>query len=372
MSDLRTRTLEEFIRIVQIDSLSLKEEAMFRYLLERFAKLGAATEYLEYEIPEIGAKSGNLVVRLPANTDKPKKSLFFDAHVDTVEPGIGVKPRIENERVYSDGTTILGADDKTGAAAMIVAIEELVKTGTGHGDVLFIFTSAEEIGLTGVSHLDFSKVRADYGYILDSHGSVGGVIVAAPYHYHYEIRVKGRASHAGIAPEKGISAIRIAGRIVSHLPQGRIDADTVTNVGLIEGGKACNIVAEDCFVRGEYRTLDPRKTGGIEAKIRRAAERYGRDAETVEVKFEKLYDGFAIGRDSDFVRLTDAAIRGIGLTPRYEKTGGGSNTNIYNQHGIVSMTLASGMDDIHSTKEFVRIDDLENLTKLVLKLIELA
>lgn len=372
MSDIRERVLNEFLQIVRIDSLSLKEEAMFDYLRQRLAGMGLSVEFQEYEYPEIGAKSGNMIVKLASNVDSPKKVLFFDAHVDTVEPGIGVKPVVDGEVVRSDGTTILGADDKSGVAAMIVALEELTKPGALHGELYFLFTSAEEIGLAGVTHLDFKNIKADYGYILDSHGQVGGVIVAAPYHYHYEIRVKGRASHAGIAPDKGISAIRIASRIVSRLPQGRIDSETVANIGLIDGGKATNIVAEDCVVTGEYRSLDPKKPSKVEQMIRRIVERYGRGAVSVETKFEKLYDGFAIDRGSDFIKLTDEAVRGIGIAPRYEKTNGGSNTNIYNQNGIPSLTLASGMEDLHSADEYIRIDDLENLTRLVLKLAELT
>jgi tripeptide aminopeptidase len=313
-----------------------------------------------------------MIVHLPSNVSDPKKSLFFDAHVDTVEPGLGVKPVVDGDVVRSDGTTILGADDKSGVAAMIVALEELVKPGAKHGDLYFLFTSAEEIGLAGVTHLDFKNIKADYGYILDSHGPIGGVIVAAPYHYHYDIRVKGRASHAGIAPDKGISAIKIASRIVSRLPQGRLDRETVANIGLIDGGKATNIVAEECAVKGEYRSLDRDKPAKVENIVRRIVDRFGKGAVSIETTFEKLYDGFAIDRDSDFIRLTDAAVRGIGIEPRYEKTNGGSNTNIYNQNGIPSLTLASGMEDLHSTKEYIRIDDLENLTKLILKLAELA
>ncbi len=372
MNDIRSRTLDEFLKVVSIDSLSLKEEAMFRYLKERLSGLNVEMEFREYTIEEIGAKSGNLIVRLKSNTAGSKKSLFFDAHVDTVEPGIGIKPRVDGDFVRSDGTTVLGADDKSGVAAMIVAIEELSKPGVEHGDLYFIFTSAEEIGLTGVTYLDFKGIDADYGYVLDSHGPVGGVVVTAPYHYHYTIRVKGRASHAGIAPERGISAIQIAARVISRLPQGRIDPETVTNIGMIDGGKATNIVPEDCVISGEFRSLNPRKAGLLQERIRRIAERYRKYAVSIDIEFKKLYDGFDIDRNSDFIRLSDAAIHAIGLTPRYEKTGGGSNTNIYNQNGIVSLTLASGMEDVHSTSENIRIDDLENLTRLIVKLAELA
>ncbi len=257
MKNISERVVNEFINLVQIDSLSLNEKKVFDYVKNRLQNLPVEMQFQEYTIKELGAESGNLIVKLPANI-KNRKSVFFDSHLDTVEPGIGIKPGIDrkNNIIKSSGNTVLGADDKAGASAMIIAIEEIINTNTAHGDIYFIFTSAEEIGLTGVRNLDFSGIKADFGFILDSHGKVGGVVVAAPQHYNYEILVKGKASHAGIAPEMGINAIKIASRIVLSLPQGKINKNTVANVGLIEGGKATNIIPDECLIRGEFRSHD--------------------------------------------------------------------------------------------------------------------
>ncbi|OHD56163.1 MAG: hypothetical protein A2Y33_05325 [Spirochaetes bacterium GWF1_51_8] len=372
MPTLKERAVAEFMKIVQIDSLSLREEKMFDYLRTRFDGLPVEMTFLPYKHEPSGLESGNLLVKLKSNSAAPKKSLFFDSHVDTVEPGLGIKPVLDGDTVRSDGTTILGSDDKSGAAAMIVAIEEIVSSKIEHGDLTFAFTSAEEIGLTGVTYLDFSHIRADYGFVLDSHGTVGGAIIAAPYHNIYEIVVTGRASHAGIDPDKGINAIRIAGKIVSELPQGRINDDTVANIGVIEGGKATNIVAEDCRIKGEFRSHNQADIAVLESFVDKVAERYRKEAVKIELQHIHAYDGFHYDEDSDIIRLTDKAIRAIGIEPRHERTGGGSNTNIYNQNGIVSLTLTSGMEDVHSTSEYIRTSDLEALTRLVVKLAELA
>jgi tripeptide aminopeptidase len=372
MTDITRRTVDEFMRIVQIDSLSLREEKMFDYLRERFAGLPLEIEFLPYTHAAAGMESGNMLVKLRSNSPSPKKSLFFDAHLDTVEPGLGIKPVLDGDVVRSDGTTILGGDDKSGVAAMIVAIEEIIATGMPHGDLMFAFTSAEEIGLAGVTYLDFSKIHADYGYILDSHGSVGGVIIAAPYHNIYDIVVTGRASHAGIEPDKGINSIKIAAKIVSELPQGVINDDTVANVGLIEGGKATNIVAEECRIKGEFRSHNLADIRTLEDLVNTITERYRREAVRIDLTHTEAYKGFHQDMDSDIIRLTDSAVKGIGIEPRYERTGGGSNTNIYNQHGITALTLATGMEAVHSTSEYIRTGDLGNLTRLIVKLAELA
>ena len=371
MKTLRERVTKEFVDIVKIDSLSLKEEKMFRYLEKRLSGLPVKTEFVPYSIDEIGAHSGNLIVRVPANT-KGRKSLFFDSHVDTVEPGIGIKPVVENNRIKSDGTTVLGADDKAGVAAMIIAIEDLVKSDMPHGEITFLFTSAEEIGLTGVHHFDFSKFKADYGFILDSHGKVGGVIVAAPHHFGYTVQVKGKASHAGIAPDKGISAIKIAAKIVSALPQGKLDKNSVANIGVIEGGSATNIIPEDCVIKGEFRCHVYEDAAELKKKITDAVGKVRKRAQNIRLEFTEMYKGFSFNREDPIILLVNRAIREIGLKPRFERTGGGSNTNLYNEHRIKSLTLAVGMMNVHSTEEYIETDDLENLARLILKIIEIA
>lgn len=363
--------VQEFIKIVQIDSLSLREEAMFDYLDKRLSGLPVEKEFIPYTVPETGQKSGNLIVRLPGNT-KEKKSVFFDAHLDTVEPGLGIKPHIKDGRVWSDGNTILGSDDKAGVAAMIIALENLCKSEKARGDAVFLFTSAEEIGLTGIHFLDFTKIRADMGYILDSHGSVGGVILAAPYHYKYDILVTGRASHAGIAPEQGQSAVIAAARLVMKLPQGKISNDTVANVGLIEGGRATNIVPGECRIQGEYRTHNIKEGQKVRAAIEKAVKECRRYAQDIKLDFTHIYDGFHFDENAPVISLAVKAIKAMGLNPRLERTGGGSNTNIYNQHKIESVTLAVGMTDVHSNSESIALQDLVHLEQLIEKIVELS
>lgn len=368
---LRDRVTEEFLTQVKIDSLSLQEEKMFEYLKKRLENLDVQMSFQDYEVEKIGMKSTNLIVKIPSNAEGAR-GIFFDAHVDTVEPGLGIKPVVEGEIIKSDGTTILGSDDKAGSSPMVIAIEEILKEDFPHGDLYFLFTSAEEIGLFGVQFLDTSKMHADFGFILDSHGSSGGVVIAAPYHYKYEIDIRGRAAHAGIEPEKGISAIKIAAELVRDLPQGRINEDTVTNVGLIEGGKATNIIAEECKIRGEFRTQKQEDIPKLVTIFESVVSAHRKKAEEIKIEIREEYPGFYYEKGSEILSFTEKAIQNAGFTPRFEKTGGGSNTNIYNKNGIKSVTLSCGMSNVHSTDEFIKMDDLEGTLKIILSLSRLT
>ncbi len=358
--------------MVQIDSLSFKEEKMFDYLQKRLKDIGITGEYLPYTEEKTGLSSANLLVRLESNSQRPRKSLFFDAHLDTVEPGLGIKPHIQDDRIVSDGTTILGADDKAGAAAMVIALEEIISQKLEHGDLTFLFTSAEEVGLSGITHLDFSKVKADFGYVLDSHGPVGAVITAAPFHYIYDINVIGKASHAGIAPNDGINAIKIAARIIEQLPQGQVNADTVANVGLIEGGRATNIVADHCHIKGEYRSINQADCEKLKSIVDTVVHTLGKGAPDIQLEQTLAYEGFRFSEKEDIIQTVVHALQALSIPVRLEETRGGSHSNIYNQNGVKAVTLSTGMEELHSTNEYIRLDDLENTAHLILKLAELA
>jgi len=372
MSTLSERVVKEFCEITAIDSLSFKEQAMFDYLEKRLTGLPVESEYLPYTEENTGHDSANLIVRIPANNGGGGRKIFFDSHLDTVEPGTGIQAVVKDDRVESAGETVLGADDKAGVAAMIVAIEEICKSGLKHNDLYFLFTSAEEVGLEGVKRLDVSKINVDFGYVLDSHGPVGAIVTAAPFHYIYDIELFGKASHAGIAPEAGINAIKIAAHIIEDLPQGLINPDTVANVGMIEGGRATNIVADHCHIRGEYRSVEKTDCDKLETVLRRVVKTKSKGAVNVNLKISLAYEGFHYSDDEPIVRTVDRALNAIHIQPRHETTRGGSHSNIYGQKGVKALTLSIGMEEIHSTKEYIRIADLENTVRLILKLAELA
>ncbi|MGE5704517.1 MAG: M20/M25/M40 family metallo-hydrolase, partial [Clostridia bacterium] len=222
------RLLNEFLELVQIDSETKNEGNIAKVLTEKLTAMGLTVE--EDDAGEkTGHGAGNLFATLKGNAPGPR--ILFSCHMDTVVPGNGIKPSIKDGYVVSDGTTILGADDKAGIAAIFEALRVIKEKNLSHPDIQFVITTGEESGLVGSRHMDASKLSADIGFILDSHGKVGEVVVAGAGQYRLYTKIYGKAAHAGVNPEDGVSAITVASKAISRMPLGRIDEDTTANVG---------------------------------------------------------------------------------------------------------------------------------------------
>ena len=234
------RLVKTFCDLVQIDSPSDEEEEVAQDLSRRLEALG-------FEI--LRDAHGNLIAR--EEGDNP---LLLSAHMDTVEPGRGIKPTIEGDRIVSDGTTILGGDCKAGVAAILEGLESVVEEGLPRRTLQLAFTRGEEIGLVGARNMDFSMITADEAVVFDGNGPVNKLTGSSPTYVSFEVNVTGRSAHAGVEPEKGLSAIKIAAEIISELPQGRLDEETTFNVGTISGGSVRNAVPEQATFTGEFRS----------------------------------------------------------------------------------------------------------------------
>ncbi|NPV28560.1 MAG: M20/M25/M40 family metallo-hydrolase [Firmicutes bacterium] len=350
------RLIREFIRLAEIPSPSFREGALKDYLSERLKALG-----LEVEEDETGAKiggdCGNLLARLPGDGKYP--AVFFCAHMDTVEPAAGVEVVFQDGVFRSKGDTILGGDDKAGIAAILEVLEMLRVVPVPHGPLEIIFTVGEEQGLLGSKNLDFSKVRAKFGYVLDSSGPPGTVIVAAPAQNKLDITVRGRAAHAGIDPERGINAIQAAGQALAQLRLGRIDTETTANIGVIEGGKATNIVPDLVYIQGEVRSIDRKKMEALTEEIAAVFNRVAADSGAKsEVKVNLLYPEFRLDPELPLLKYAAAAAQNARLPVRFEASGGGSDANIFNAAGIPAANLSIGMQQVHTTEEHLDLRDL--------------
>ena len=247
------RVLDTFLQLVGIDSETKEEAVICEHLKAVFTELGC--DVYEDDASTKTAHSGNnLIITLPA-TKQGVDPIYFTAHMDTVTPGKGIKTSIQDGYVVTDGTTILGADDKTGLTAMIELVRVLTEQAIPHGQIQFVITVGEESGLVGAKVLDLSKIDAKFGFALDSDGPVGDIIVAAPTQAKVNAKIYGKTAHAGVAPEKGISAIQIAAKAIAKMPLGRIDDETTANIGRFEGGRATNIVCDYVEVLAEARSL---------------------------------------------------------------------------------------------------------------------
>ncbi len=361
----KDRLVQTFTDLVKIPSPSWKEDDVIRYIESFMKKRDIALE--KYSCGD----SYNLLARMKG--DSHAIPVLFSCHMDTVTPCENVKPVVTDKKITSDGTTILGSDDKGALAGFLETIDVLRENDITHGPVEFLFSCAEEVGLYGMKGFDLSRVKSRYAFIFDSDGKVGNIILKAPYHSTMELNVKGKAAHAGMEPEKGVSAIRILSDILSVIPHGRIDEETTVNAGIITGGRATNIVAENAYCKLEVRSLDKKKLSNIEKQIQTiskeaAAEAGGR----VNIKGNLEYSGFSLDEDDPIIDLVTSSMKEVKIKPSFGISGGGSDTNIINAAGIKAVNLSAGMQKVHTTDEYIMIKDLERIAQLTLSIIRNA
>ncbi|MCS7264704.1 MAG: M20/M25/M40 family metallo-hydrolase [Armatimonadetes bacterium] len=343
----RERFLADFLELVRIPSPSGKEKEVAKVVKKKLEDLGLTVEE-DQAHKAFGGEQGNLIVKVHGSVEGAE-TLFFNAHLDTVVPCEDVKPIVEGDKVRSDGRTILGADNKAGVCVLIEFLRILKEDGINHGPIEIAFTVAEEVGLLGAKHLDYSRISAKVGFVLDSGPPINKVIVQAPSQKNLHAVVKGKAAHAGVSPEKGINAIQLASKAIAAMRIGRIDQETTANIGVIRGGLATNIVPEEVEILGEARSHDPRKLeeqiAHMVTLIESEAQRGGGKA---DVEITDVYRSFKISEDDPPAKLIKSALAKMGYEPQWEITGGGSDANVFNSQGIKCVVICCGEESPHS------------------------
>jgi tripeptide aminopeptidase len=299
--------------------------------------------------------------------------------MDTVEPGRGVRPVFRDGAFTSDGKTILGADDKSAIAILLEVIMALQERGLAHGPLELVLTICEEIGLLGAKHLDYSLITARQGYALDATDPVG-IVTRAPAANQLELKLFGKDAHAGAAPELGINAISLAGKAIARLPMGRIDEETTCNLGVIQGGRATNIVPGFVSILGEVRSHDPGKLARTTERILEAFQTVvddhrarfgGGDLPAFESRVESEFPATCIPEDHPVIELARRAAGNLGRSLKCKTTGGGADANIFFDRGIVTGVLGTGMREMHSVRESVRLDDMADAAELMIEIVRL-
>ena len=363
----QVRLIDEFTKLVAIDSPSFGERQMGDYVKSRLHALGLMV--IEDGAAErIGGNCGNIYGFLEG--DPRKKPLMFCAHLDTVEPSRGKEAVIgEDGVIRSRGTTVLGADDLAGVAAILEALTVLRERKLPHGPVEVLFTVAEEAYTRGANAFDFIKLMSEEAYVLDLAGPVGTAAYMAPSIIAFTATIRGRASHAGFAPQKGIHAIAAAADAIAMLPMGRIDEETSLNVGTISGGTATNIVPDKCVVRGEVRGLNHEKAKRHAELVKKQFERSaGAIHAGLEFELETAAVAYETPRDHTVVHRFESACDALQLPVSLIKTFGGSDNNVLAQNGITGIVLANAMNRIHALDEFTTVEELTRIADLTLAL----
>lgn len=366
----KDRLINEFIELVKIDSETKFETEIAKVLSDKFESLGL--EVIEDDSAKTtGHGAGNLICNLPASSSEIKSpTVLLTSHMDTVVPGQNIKPSIKDGYIISDGSTILGADDKAGLAVMFEAIRLLKENNISHGPLQFVITAGEESGLVGAKAINQELLHSDYGYALDSDGEIGNIVVSAPYQAKFHVIVEGKSAHAGVAPEKGVSAITLAAKSIAKMKLGRIDEETTANIGSFQGGKQTNIVCDHVEIFAEARSLNKEKLDAliehIKTKFEETASSLGGNA---KVDVELMYPGFSFDSEDLVVRNAKEAAKSLNLSSKLLNSGGGSDANIFNGYGIPTANLSVGYEHIHTTNERIHTNDLKNLTEFVIKII---
>ena len=372
----RLKTL--FLELVQIDSLSRHEHDVALRLQREVESAGATCRY-DSAGEKVRGNSGNLIAKIPGNVAGAPPFLLA-AHMDTVAPGEGVKPIVEGDVIRTDGSTVLGGDDKSGCAVICEVLHRLREKGIAHGPIEAVFTICEEIGLQGARNLDLGLIAAKEGLVYDS-DAPGHLVIRAPSAVSISFTVKGLEAHAGVAPERGLSAIKIAAAAIAGMRLGRIDDETTANLGVIKGGRAGNIIPGEVAVRGEARSRNAAKLQGqidhmiacfTEAVAGASVMVDGTSyAATLEHSVHRAYDGMDIPDDAPLVRKVIEAARRIGRVLEPQGTGGGCDANILNQRGIVAANVGTGMREIHTTREWLDVNDMIAAVDLTLEVLKI-
>lgn len=370
------RMLKNFLEITKIYAPSGEEKNMLDYAKKELTKLGCKV-YIDKAGKNFGSTAqGNLT----ANFKGTIKSAPFilGGHLDTVRPCKGVKPSIKNGKVVTDGTTILGADDRAGLAIIFEVLRTLKENKIKHPPVDIIFTLCEEGGMYGSKYLDTKIIKGKEGLLLDSESNEE-LVVNAPKAVLFYATIKGVASHAGIAPEKGISAIEVAAKAISMMRLGRIDPMTISNIGIVNGGQSTNVVMPELTIQGEARS---RTKGHLEKELKHIEECFKKAAKM----FVKKVDGKTIKPEIIWttelkypllnIKPKSALITHIkncgkkwGLNIQTASSGGGFDANVLAGKGLSMPIIGIGYDKEHTTKECLDIETFFKTADLVLDVV---
>ncbi len=388
----RDRLYKMFSELVELDALSFQERKSADYVKRVLTDLNAEVyedeawkHYIEIFTTDAGEEKARFIGN-PTETispdllagnvygfvkgELPGAPILFCAHLDTVPPGIGKEAVLGKDGVIqSKGETVLGADDFAGVVQILEAVRIMQENKIPHRSLELIFPIAEEVYTKGSRYLDYSRIHSKEAYVLDVSGPIGIASLQAPTILSFEIIIEGRSAHAGFAPEEGIHAIAVAANAISQLEMGRIGKDSTRNIGTIQGGNATNIVPSKVTLGGEIRSNYHEKAISLLDETRDIFEKV---AETVGANIQIYYEvemkAYKVEEEADIIQKFQAACRELSIQLTFTTTFGGSDNNNIVQNGIEGVVLSCGMQQVHTTQEFVTMEDLHLGTALVMQL----
>jgi tripeptide aminopeptidase len=369
---LTSPLLDLFLELCAIPSPSGHERAVADRVGAYLTSLG-----LEWDEDDAGARidgdTGNVYCRLPSTDGGTGTPIFLCAHTDTVPPEAAIEPVVEDGVVRNAGGTILGSDNKAAVVAMLGAVRRIVEEDRPHAGIELVVTPQEEVSLRGAEAFDHTRLHAQTGYVYDQGAPIGEIVLGAPHGRLLDFRFHGQASHAGMHPEDGRSAIQAASRAIADFRLGRIDEETSASVGVISGGTARNVVPEWCSLSAEVRSHDEAKAVALVREMLETAA-FAASLSDCEVESEvrPSFPGYRFREGDPPVRMAAEALERTGYPASYALTGGGADANVFNARGLRCVNLANGMTDIHTPDERIAVADLEGMVEVTLALVDVA
>jgi tripeptide aminopeptidase len=345
-----------FLDLARIDSPSGFESQFADYLNQRLIALGFRTRI---------DSAGNLF----GFNDKPGQPVLINAHMDTVEPGRNIQPRIVNGRIVSDGTTIVGADNKAALAAILSALETAGPDSLRPLEILF--TVREETD-SGVKQFDLSQLNSRTGLTADRASTIGSIVLASPWILSLQLKITGKSAHSSL-PERGINTVNVAAAAISKTTWGRVDPDTTTNLGLVSGGTAVNCIPGETTLIGEIRSFSREKLYEVDRHIKAVFSAEARANKAKLTYTSSLYcPGYKYEKSTPAVKEIAALFTGMGIKPRYEIAFGASDVNFVSSKNIHLVNIADGCKNPHTVNESIGVQELELLKTVFLRYITSA
>jgi len=361
----KERLLNEFLEYVQIDSETKNEYNFMMHIKAKLEEIGLKV-VLGDEGSKCGSNGNNIYAYLEG--DSSKEPVMLSSHLDTVQPGNGIKPSVDGDYVVTDGTTILGGDDKAGIAVIVEAVRSIVENNLTSRPIELLLPIYEEGGLNGSKYADYSKVSAKECIVFDSGGVTGEIIRQAPAQNSIVAKITGKPAHAGVAPEEGVSALSIAADAINNMNLYRIDEETTANFGVVLGGLASNIVMPEMKLVGEARSL---KNDKLEAQTKHMVETLEASAKKfggeVDVTVKPMYSAFFVEDNDPFLQDVSNTLESLGHDVKYLSTGGGSDANNYFQNGIKCVNMPCGMEKVHTLEERLNIQGMNEACEFLVK-----
>jgi tripeptide aminopeptidase len=382
--------IARLMRFLSVEGVTGCEAAIGKEIVTALKEVGVPASAIRFDdantrIPE-QTETGNLIVHLPGTSKKATKPILFMTHMDTVPLCAGAKPKRQGNRIVNEAVAALGGDNRTGCAVLVTLVAELIAQKLSHPPITLLFTVREESGLYGAKHLNPADLGGPVmGFNFDGR-CAADVIIGAIGADRWSVDIHGKASHAGVAPEKGISATMILslalaevfvggwfGKVVKNGKEGTSNVGPVGTVDGRSAGQATNVVTDFVHVKGESRSHDAKFVRQITAAFKQAFENAAAQVKdekgrTGKVKFASRLDyvPFRMKEDAPAVRRAAAAVRAIGREPNLRVTNGGLDANWMVKHGIPTVTFGAGQNEIHTVKEFVDLVEFESGCRLAL------